>query len=474
MKTNLRWYEISGGILLIAVTVCMLLFSAISLAEGEMRAAMFSFGVFLLLCVAIIIIINLKRRGALESVKAQRTVKAALGIITFFIAILFIPTDYYTPKKSCGTTELAGQQARYDSRKQPGAKLFVQANKTVNSDELTLTVYDICVGKISHKIRRDGPVNPQRIEILDRNVLTEKIKDEARSFGAQVVGVTELKPQYVFSHDVEGNPIAIHHKYAIVIGVGMNYRLASPSAPLPWEDYYSALPEDIAAELSGLMVRSSTKVPRKVVDEVREAMQFFSEGGSAAVQLAKYVRSMGYPARAHLHNRAGEVQIIPLAIEAGLGEMGKNGMLITKEFGPRGSFCVVTTDLPLVPDRFVDMGVKDFCMMCNKCARSCPVQAIPYGDPRAVNGVVKWPLDGEKCFEFLASNPKCMACIGSCPYNKQDYFIHRMAIYMISRKSIITNYLMVRLDDALGYGKASMIYAKKMGNAAAADGDTAK
>lgn len=450
----------------LAATLFLLLFSAISLAEQERRAALLGFSLFLIMCAGAVFLVGLKRRGALESAKARRTMIWTLAGITLSIAVLFIPTKYYTPKRSCGTTEVVGEQARYDTRRQPGAGLFVKSNKTVSSDVLTLTVYDICVGKISHRIHRDGPVNPVRINIVNPGVLAEKIKDDARSLGAHVVGITRLRPQYVFSHDVAGNPITLAHKYAIVLGIGMNYRLASPSAPLPWEDYYSALPEEIAAELSGLMVHSSMKVSKKVVDEVREAMQFFSEGGSAAVQLAQHIRQMGYPARAHLHNRAGEVQIIPLAIEAGLGEMGKNGILITSEFGPRGSFCVVTTDLPLVPDTPVDIGVKEFCMVCNKCARSCPVQAIPYGDPKVVNGVVKWPLDGEKCFGFLASNPKCMACIGSCPYNKQDYFVHRMATYLISRKSIVADYLMTQLDDFLGYGRESMVFARKTESAA--------
>lgn len=464
MKIKMRWYEIYGTLLWLAATVLSLLFSLISLAEREIRAAMFGFGLFLMLGAGIVVIINLKRRGRLESAPARRTVLASVIIITLFIAIMFIPTAYYTPQKSCGTTVIVGKQARYDTRKQPGAKLFLKANTMAAGDVLTLTVYDICVGKISHTIHRDGPINKSRIKIVNRKVLTEKIKDYARSIGAHVVGIARLKPQYVFSHDVAGNPITLTHAYAVVIGIGMNYRLASPSAPLPWEDYYSALPEEIAAELSGMMVRSSVKVPGKVVDEVREAMQFFAEGGSAAVRLAQTIREMGYPARAHLHNRAGEVQIIPLAIEAGLGEMGKNGMLINREFGPRGSFCVVTTDLPLVPDAPVDIGVKDFCMVCNKCARSCPVQAIPYGDPKVVNGVLKWPLDGEKCFGFLASNPKCMACVGSCPYNKQDFFVHRIATFLISRKSIVTNHLMAQLDDLLGYGRESMIYGAKSEN----------
>jgi len=81
-----------------------------------------------------------------------------------------------------------------------------------------------------------------------------------------------------------------------------------------------------------------------------------------------------------------------------------------------------------------------------------------------VNGVLKWPLDGEKCFGFLASNPKCMECVGSCPYNKQDFFVHRIATFLISRKSIVTNYLMAQLDDLLGYGRESMIYGAKSEN----------
>ena len=53
----------------------------------------------------------------------------------------------------------------------------------------------------------------------------------------------------------------------------------------------------------------------------------------------------------------------------------------------------------------------------------------------------------------MVSNPKCMACIGSCPYNKPDYWIHRAAVFMASRRSALTNWILVKIDDLLGYGE---------------------
>ena len=325
------------------------------------------------------------------------------------------------------------------------------------SDTLTLTVYDICIGKFSHKIHRDGPVNPDKAVITNPEILTQKLKDDIKSLGADLVGITYLKPQYVFSHDLNGNPIELHDKYAIVIGKGIKYKLANPTAPLPYQEYYSALPEAIAAELSGLKFNKERNVSKEELRDLEETLQFFSEGGSIAVQVAQFIRSnYGFHARAHFH-RWGEVQIVPLAVEAGLGECGKNSMLINDVIGPRGSYAVITTDLPLVVDKPVDLGIVEFCKTCNKCSRSCPVNAIPSGDPAWINQVLKWRVDGEKCWGYLINNPKCMACIGSCPFNKEDIFIHRAANFMVERKSVVTNKLLVWLDDLLGYGKRAVI-----------------
>ena len=146
------------------------------------------------------------------------------------------------------------------------------------------------------------------------------------------------------------------------------------------------------------------------------------------------------------------MQIIPLAERAGLGELGRNGLLLSKEYGPRGSFAVISTDLPLLVDQSSPLGLREFCEDCAKCALSCPVQAIPLGGRKLERGVNKWVTDGERCYDYLLSNPKCMACLGSCPFNKPDYLLHRLATFMGTRRNAVTNRLLIWLDDMLGYG----------------------
>ena len=70
-----------------------------------------------------------------------------------------------------------------------------------------------------------------------------------------------------------------------------------------------------------------------------------------------------------------------MAVDAGLGELGRNGLLISSGFGPRIRISKVLTDLPLVPDQPVDLGVRKMCEVCGKCAKACPGQAISRDEP---------------------------------------------------------------------------------------------
>ena len=74
--------------------------------------------------------------------------------------------------------------------------------------------------------------------------------------------------------------------------------------------------------------------------------------------LAQYIRNLGYEAVASLNDTA---LAIPLAVQAGLGEYGRNGLLITKEFGPRLRLGKIFTDLPLASDQPIRFGVREFC-----------------------------------------------------------------------------------------------------------------
>ena len=115
-----------------------------------------------------------------------------------------------------------------------------------------------------------------------------------------------------------------------------------------------------------------------------------------------------------------------------MGEMGRLGYLMTREFGPRQRLSAVTTDLPLVPDEPVDIGVEDFCRICRKCAVCCPSRSIPEGDPQEVNGSLRWKLNEMTCFEYWGKvGTDCNVCMRVCPWSHARTLPHRMIVWMV-------------------------------------------
>jgi ferredoxin len=139
--------------------------------------------------------------------------------------------------------------------------------------------------------------------------------------------------------------------------------------------------------------------------------------------LTQYIRNLGYRAYATMNDSA---LAVPLAAQAGLGEVGRHGLLITEEFGPRLRLGKIFTDMPLIPSRPKQFGVAAFCEICDRCASTCPPKAIPFGEASEdvhnrsnVKGVIKWTTDAEKCFKFWANqNTDCSICIRACPFNR--------------------------------------------------------
>ena len=149
----------------------------------------------------------------------------------------------------------------------------------------------------------------------------------------------------------------------------------------------------------------------------------YSHEAAVVMQLAAYIRNLGFRAVASMNDTA---LVIPYALKAGLGEYARNRLVITPEIGPRLRFSKVFTDLPLTHDAPKPLGVRAFCDICTKCADACPVKALPYGPPRvgganrsAIKGVRKWTSDAEKCFGFWAQlKTDCAICMRVCPFNR--------------------------------------------------------
>ena len=256
-------------------------------------------------------------------------------------------------------------------------------------------------------------------------VITRHIKETAYFLRADMVGVCQLPPYAVYSHSMpDGEPVELTHKYAIGILVDQDWKTAEAFTGNDW---------------------------------ISNSMSFmsYSASGFIACILADYIRRLGYPARAH-HARNYQVVVPPILLWAGLGEMCRFGDIVLNPFlGPRFKAAVVTTDLPLAPDRPIDFGLQDFCNNCMKCARDCPSGAISFGDKVIHNGYEKWVLDVEKCTAMRVGNKRgsgCGTCIKVCPWNKPYTPFHRTVSWAM-RHIPAARRLAIWGDDLLGYGK---------------------
>jgi reductive dehalogenase len=141
-----------------------------------------------------------------------------------------------------------------------------------------------------------------------------------------------------------------------------------------------------------------------------------------------------------------------LAVDAGLGEIGRLGYLITKKYGPRVRLSLVTTDLPLLQDKPVDIGVEDFCKICKKCAVCCPSKSISQDEMTVTNGLVRWKLNAQSCFEYWGKvGTDCNVCMNVCPWSHADTLPHQIIKTLITRNSLSRK--LFNLMDDIFYGK---------------------
>ena len=109
-----------------------------------------------------------------------------------------------------------------------------------------------------------------------------------------------------------------------------------------------------------------------------------------------------------------------VAQRAGIGFIGKNGLVISKEFGSYMFLGELITNLDIEPDQPVDYGCGD----CNRCVTACPTSCL-IGDGS---------MNAKRCLSFQTQDKGvmdlefrkkiktviygCDICQICCPYNK--------------------------------------------------------
>lgn len=286
-----------------------------------------------------------------------------------------------------------------------------------------------------HLHGREIAPRSESVKIDDIQKMTTLIKNTAAWFGADMVGIAPLNRTWVYSHWGE---------HSVQLGLGGHV-----GDPLELADYFTNVIV-MAVEMDYHHIRRTPAVESSTD-------LAYSKMGFVAPSLARFIQELGYHAMPSGNDTALS---IPMAVDAGLGELGRLGILITHKYGPRVRLCKVFTDLPLVHDRPVDLGVQAFCETCELCAKRCPSQALKRGDRTAEHNnisnninIMKWPVDAEKCIGWWFRNrAHCTVCIRVCPFNKPDSPLHRVVRGTVGTTSVF-NKLLLWGDSLIGYGK---------------------
>jgi len=286
-----------------------------------------------------------------------------------------------------------GQSPRY-------AKIFeyLEENYGLQSPDTPITRFYKSQISDYQYIHLDGAVSSEKTEFEDTESAAGSIREFAQKAGADLVGFTEVKDSFVFQG------ARIEHGYSVVLAVEMDFDLISTAPESP----------------SGI-----------------EVLKGYWRLGDVSVRVARFIRSLGYPARVH-HPR-GYVGYQPTilhtvaAIEAGLGELGRHGVLITEEFGPRVRVATITTELKLPPGKRRSFGVDEFCRSCHVCEKACQGEAIPRSK-QVVRGFEKYTIDPYKCLPYFAKYDGCNICVARCVFNKRPQELKRFIDVLRSKK----------------------------------------
>jgi reductive dehalogenase len=285
--------------------------------------------------------------------------------------------------------------------------------------------------------KQEGDVAAQKSSDLnDPQANAKALKSLAYHLGADLTGICEI-PRYAwYSHHMDGEEIPTYHRYAVVMLIDQGYGTMEGASGDDW--------------ISG-----------------GQSMRGYLRGAEIAGVMSEFLRNKGYSARPHTQADS-DVLHIPLVLWAGLGELSRIGELVLNPYvGPRFKSVVLTTDIPLEVDKPVDFGLQTFCENCLKCARECPVNAIPFKEKIMFNGYEIWKPDVERCTRYRVTNSKgsaCGRCMKTCPLNKvvsaDGSLLHRVGTWLGIHARWLKPLMVpiaVFFDDWLKFGKRNLV-----------------
>jgi epoxyqueuosine reductase len=255
--------------------------------------------------------------------------------------------------------------------------------RTIDIPELQQLLDDI---RNDQYKRFESGVSPVVTEFESPVAAAAAIKLKATELGADMVGICEIEPSDVYRGKV------VTDKYAIALGQRMK-----------WREFQV--------------------VPSR--ESAIESMRVYHSLGEIIIQLAYYIRSLGYPCKIEHPIGDSDLLHIPIGLKAGFGELGRHGSIIHPTIGPLFRMGSIATSMALAIDQPVDAGIAAFCDKCKACRIYCPPKAIP--DERSPSagkdhiGKDRYLVDTGRCFPYFAKHDYCSICLPVCVYNHKEW-----------------------------------------------------
>ncbi len=156
-----------------------------------------------------------------------------------------------------------------------------------------------------------------------------------------------------------------------------------------------------------------------------EVMRGYKNLGVIGNKMTKFMRKRGFAAYPGV-SLGGLTDYPHLAELAGLGAIGYHGLLITPGEGSRLRINTIYTNITNLPtldniDREnKHLWVRDFCAMCKKCIRKCPVNAI-FDEPKPRGDGGMQTIDHAACRDYFTKHYSCAICLAICPFSQIGY-----------------------------------------------------
>lgn len=213
---------------------------------------------------------------------------------------------------------------------------------------------------------------------MDSQNLTRDVKEFAAAIGLSTIGIARYDSKYTF---------------APFVGTEVGDRVIVCLLEQNWA--------------------MTQRIPSAAAEQ--GAVSTYGEVIALSAELAAFIQQKGF--RSRPQGISPRAVAIHYGVEAGLGQLGLNGQLLTPAAGSRCRIVLVETDAPLVFDRPVDYGIHAICDACQVCVRRCPSGAIP-AKRQMHRGVMKAKINAARCLPVVGQASGCAICMRVCPVQR--------------------------------------------------------